>query len=141
MIRKIPSKSLVRMTIILSSVFGIVLLMGARQVADSHQPEKRLELGTADRNSLYAVTVAVKDPTQLQASQSILVSVQDARGAVAEKRLHAGDLDFYLTVRPRGSGPVTAVIKAQSDEKLPELTSAFEQIPGVASKSAVLAAM
>ena len=139
--RKIRSKSLVRMTAILSSVCCIGLVIGARQVADSPEREKRLTLGAANRNSLYAVTVAIKDPAQLQTGQSILVSVQDARGAVAEKRLHAGDLDFYLTVRPRESGSVIATIKTESGEKVPELTSAFQQVPGAGAKSAVLAAM
>jgi HEAT repeat protein len=115
--------------------------LGARQATDSSQIEKRLVLGNAAGGSLYAVTVGIKDPAQFHSDKSILVTIADARGVVSEKRLHAQDLDFYLTIRPRSDGPVTAMVKAAAGEKLPDLASALERIPVSRSGPAVLAAM
>src|SRR5687768_11385299 len=62
-------------------------------------PLKGLEAG-----KLYAVTVSVDSLYRMTGVIEIEASISDARGPVATKTLHAGDLDFYLTLRPRVSG-------------------------------------
>src|SRR5882724_6585198 len=86
---------------------GVALLVSARHGADSTQSERRIHLGNAESGSLYAVTIAIKDPAQFQNRKSVEVSIEDARGGVAAKRLHGQDLDFYATIRPRARGAVT----------------------------------
>ncbi|MGD0631434.1 MAG: hypothetical protein ABR987_19060, partial [Terracidiphilus sp.] len=68
---------------------------------------RSIKLGSAHPGSLYAITLGVKDPAQLQGSDSVRVTVSDVQGEVGSKWLHAADLDFYLTLRPRAAGPVT----------------------------------
>ncbi len=116
-------------------VFG--LLFGAR----SNPAERRIDLGSADPGSLYAVTIAIKDPARFQNKKSIEVSISDARGQVAAKRLHAQDLDFYVTLSPRAKGPATAMIEAAPGEQIPELFTAFRRIPQTRSADAAIAAM
>ena len=59
---------------------------------------RNIKLGAVRPGSLYAITLAVKDPVQIQGNESVRVTVSDAQGEVASKWLHAADLDFY--VRP-----------------------------------------
>ena len=66
---------------------------------------RTIVLGTASAGAAYAVTVSVKDPAQLQGIDAVHVVVNDAQGEVESKWLHAADLDFYLTLRPRGCRP------------------------------------
>ena len=42
------------------------------------------------QTSLYALTVWVKDPAQLQGNDAVLVTVDDASGEIESKWLHAG---------------------------------------------------
>ena len=86
-------------------------------------------LGTARAGAAYAVTVSIKDPTQLQGDQAVRVAVHDAQGEVQSKWLHAADLDLYLTLRPRAAGAVTAILTAGAETSLPELTTAMEALP------------
>lgn len=120
---------------------GVGLFLGARQATDTQGPERRIDLGNAEAGSLYAVTIAVKDPAQLEAKESVQVSISDARGVIAEKRLHAQDLDFYLTMLARTTGAATATLRGASGESLPDVTVAFRQIPATHSGPAVIAAM
>jgi hypothetical protein len=60
-------------------------------------------LAGLEAGRLYAVTASVEAPYRLATSE-IEVSVSDPRGPVASKLLHAGDLDLYVTLRPRASG-------------------------------------
>ncbi len=53
---------------------------------------------------LYSLAVWLKDPAAVTSQAEIQVQVEDAAGAVLEKTLHAGDLDLYLTLRPRANG-------------------------------------
>jgi HEAT repeat protein len=99
---------------------------GAATAADV---QRQLKLGEASADSLYAVTVSVKDPARLQGTDSIHVAVADASGPVAEKWLHTADLDFYLTVRPRVRGPVTATLRATSESLLSNVAVAFNPVP------------
>ena len=86
-----------------------LLLHGGRSVrADqaNSQNVREIHLGRVRPDALYALTVWVKDPAQLQGNDAVLVTVSDASGKVETKWLHAGDLDFYLTLRPRAAGQV-----------------------------------
>jgi HEAT repeats len=53
---------------------------------------------------LYAVTVYFKTLAQVSSSAEVSVQIADAAGPLVQKTLHAGDLDFYVTLRPRASG-------------------------------------
>src|SRR3954469_15833721 len=66
---------------------------------------RNITLGPGRPGSLYAVTLWVKNPAQMQGNDSVHVTVNDAKGEVESKWLHAADLDLYLTLRPRAEGP------------------------------------
>jgi HEAT repeat protein len=93
----------------------------------------RVVLGQAHAGHLYAVIISLRDPAQLQGKEAIHVTVADARGAVSDKWLHAADLDFYFTLRPRASGPVVATVEpepgSEAGAKSPALDTAMAQIP------------
>jgi hypothetical protein len=85
------------------SIFGAVLYSG-RPVQANPTPtpsEHSISLGNANPGSLYALSLNVKDPAQLQGKDAIRVTVKDAQGTIESKWLHSVDLDFYLTLRPR----------------------------------------
>lgn len=63
-----------------------------------------LKLSNLVAGRLYAITVSLKDPALVGTNTEVRVRVEDAQGLIAEKILHAGDLDFYVTIRPRASG-------------------------------------
>ena len=133
-------RSLAQISLAACSVIGLIFLLAAHETFQESSGG-RIDLGKAQSGSLYAVTVAVKDPAQLQSGKSIAVSISDAQGVVAQKRLHAQDLDFYLTVRPRENGPVSADIRPASGEGLPRLQAVMHEIPQSASEPAVIAAL
>src|SRR5579864_2069331 len=93
---------------------------------------RTVSLGAARGGEMYAVTVSVKDPSQLQGSDAVHATISDAQGEIESKWLHPADLDFYLTVRPRGDGPVTVNLSPASDAHLPEVTTSMRAIPGLA---------
>jgi len=101
-----------------------------------------IKLGTAQPGSLYAITLGVKDPAQLQGNDAVRVTVSDAQGEVGSKWLHAADLDFYLTLRPRVAGPVTVSLSSSSAGHEPEISATLRKIlqvaPGLPGKSAVV---
>ena len=110
-------------------------------LAGGEEPQRRIALGAAEPGSLYAITVAIKNPAQLQSNQRVRVAIADARGMVAEKWLHAADLDFYLTLRPRVSGQITVALSAPGADPIPELETAMHRIPvGRGSPSVIAAA-
>ncbi len=119
---------------------GIVLLLGAHQSGNT-QPEHKIKLGDAEQGSHYAVTVAIKDPAQFVSGKSIKVSIADSQGVISEKRLHAQDLDFYLTIRPRANGPIWANLSAPAGEDLPGIAAAMHSVPESGSEPAVIAAL
>src|SRR5579862_1846963 len=94
----------------------------------SPQPEKSIALGAARPDALYAVTVTVKDPAQLQGNDAVRATIRDAQGAVESKWLHAADLDFYLTLRPRSAGPVAVDLSAASGVHAPDIAATMSQI-------------
>jgi HEAT repeats/HEAT repeat associated with sister chromatid cohesion len=135
------SRPFLKLTLLAGFIGGLALLLGARSGAASDPSDRSIVLGTGESGSTYAVTIAVKDPAQLRAQGSFQVSIADGRGRVAEKWLHAEDLDFYATLQPRSSGDVTATLHAAPGEMLPEVTTAFHRISETHSGPAVIAAM
>ncbi len=103
-------------------------------------PQRVVELGSAEPGSLYAVTVAVKNPEQVQGDQRVRVEIGDARGIVAAKWLHTADLDFYVTLRPRAQGRVTAALRMENGGTIPEIETAFHRIAVGPNEPAVIAA-
>src|SRR5262249_22369211 len=85
-----------RRFMVLPFALALPLLWGAGDVNDF--PLKGLEAG-----KLYAVTVSVDQPYRF-ATGEIDATIADARGPIASKILHAGDLDFYVTMRARAAG-------------------------------------
>jgi hypothetical protein len=107
----------------------IGLLASPSGTPHSAQPQRRIKLGTAEQGSLYAVTIAIKNPERLQGDQRVRIAIADARGTVAEKWLHTADLDFYLTLRPRAPGEVTVTLSTPGTEPIPELETVMRRIP------------
>ena len=114
------------------SAFALIigsLLHGGRSVhADQTPPPtvKEIKLGTARPGTLYAFTLAVKDPAQVQGSDAVLATVKDAQGVIDSKWLHTADLDFYLTLRPRAAGPVT--VSLSSTAPAPAMSASLHKI-------------
>src|SRR6201999_1227527 len=105
------------------------LLHGARSVHANQAPPptvKEIKLGTARPGTLYAFTLAVKDPAQVQGSDAVLATVKDAQGVIDSKWLHTADLDLYLTLRPRTAGPVT--VSLSSTKAAPEMNTSLRKI-------------
>ena len=140
--RIIPKYHLVELwsviPVILVGCFVGEIVHVARSVeAGASAPGKTriIELGAAHSGSSYALTVAVKDPAQLQAGEAVDVTVKDARGEIDRKWLHAADLDFYLTLKPRESGPVTVSLTSSSGSDLPQIATSFTEVPEKAANS------
>ena len=123
--------------------WGIILLSGAVLITclifradqfgradQSKSPNVRdIQLGRAHPDTLYAMTVWVKDPAQIQGNDAVLATVKDGRGEVGSKWVHSADLDFYLTLRPRGPGPISVSLSAPSAAHLPEIGATLHRIP------------
>src|SRR5580692_739096 len=89
---------------------------------------KKIQLGVGRPGALYAVTLGVKDPAQLQGNDAVHVTVNDAQGEVESKWLHSADLDLYLTLRPRADGPITVSLSPSSAASAPEISSTMAKI-------------
>lgn len=87
-----------------------------------------MKLGAVHVGSLYAVTVGVKDPAEMQENDAVHVTVNDAKGEIESKWLHTADLDFYLTVRPRATGPVTVNLSSPSGAQVPKISATLRKI-------------
>jgi len=96
---------------------------------------REIQLGRAHPDTLYALTVWVKDPAALRRDDAVLATVRDGRGNVESKWLHSADLDFYLTLRPRGPGPISVRLSAASNGHIPEIGAALSRIPMAAAHS------
>ncbi len=116
--------------IIAACVLGAAIRIGRPVHADQAAPASAhtIQLGSAAAGALYAVTVSVKDPAELQGNDAIHATVSDAQGPVESKWLHAADLDFYLTVRPRSAGPATVSLSAAASGHTPEITATMHRI-------------
>src|SRR5579862_4537642 len=96
-------------------VTGVALLQAGRTVrADQSNAQnvREIHLGQVRADALYALTVWVKNPAQVQGNDAVLATVSDASGEVESKWLHAADLDFYLTLQPRAAGPIEVSLSA-----------------------------
>src|SRR4051812_2259481 len=96
---------------------------------------RNITLGMGRPGSSYAVTLWVKNPAQMQGNDFVHVTVNDAKGEVESKWLHAADLDLYLTLRPRAEGPVTVSVSSSSAEQSPEISLALSKILQVSATS------
>ncbi len=122
---------------IMASVIGAVVHVNRSVRAGQTAPAstRSITLGQGRSGSLYAVTLWVKNPAQVQGNDSVHVTVNDAKGEVESKWLHAADLDFYLTLRPREEGPVTVNVSSSSGDHSPEISSALSKILQVSAAS------
>ena len=104
-------------------VSALVLHVGRSVRADqsNSQNVREIHLGRVRPDGLYALTVWVKDPAQLQGNDAVLVTVNDASGEVESKWLHTGDLDFYLTLHPRAAGLVNVALSAPANVRIPDI--------------------
>ena len=118
-------------------LFASLLYVKRLVRADQAPPPtvRTLKLGTARPGTLYAMTVAVKDPAKLQGTDAILATVNDAQGAIDSKWLHTADLDFYLTLRPRAAGPITVTLSAPATVTVPEIAASLHKIVDVPALS------
>ena len=112
-------------------VIALLLHVGRSVRADqsNSQNVREIHLGKVRIDALYALTVWVKDPAQLQGSDAVLVTVNDASGEVESKWLHAGDLDFYLTLRARAAGLVNVALSAPDTVHIPEIGATLRPVP------------
>ena len=109
-------------------IVGSFLYVGPSVHAGQTPPPvlKEIKLGSARPGTMYALTVAVKDPARVQGSDAVLATVKDAQGVIESKWLHTADLDFYLTVRPRAAGPVS--VSLASTGPAPEISTSLRKI-------------
>jgi hypothetical protein len=139
--RRIAWQALVSSLIFLS-VIGVALRIGrpvhATQAAV--KPVRNIPLGTAKSGTVYALTVGVKNPAQVQGKDALLATVSDAQGTLESKWLHTADLDFYITLRPRATGPVSVNLTSSSAIDLPEVDATMIQIPELSAAAAGIVA-
>src|SRR5437868_2809619 len=81
--------------LIVAAWIATVSLRGGRTV-QAAPAGRTISLGAARAGEMYAVTVSVKDPSQLQGTDSVHATISDAQGEIESKWLHSADLDFYL---------------------------------------------
>ncbi len=117
---------------------ALLLHVGRSVRADqaNSQNVREIHLGRARLDTLYALTVWIKDPAQLQGNDAVLVTVSDASGKVETKWLHTGDLDFYLTLRPRAAGQVNVSLSAPATVQLPEVGATLRAVPQATTPAA-----
>ncbi|HUD66314.1 MAG TPA: hypothetical protein VMQ17_17135 [Candidatus Sulfotelmatobacter sp.] len=115
---------------ILACTVGAIVHVGRSVHASQTAPAsaRNIKLASAHAGSLYALTLGVKDLTQLQGTDSVKVTVNDAQGEVASKWVHSADLDFYLTLQPRAAGPVTVNLTSGSGTQIPEISVTLSKI-------------
>jgi hypothetical protein len=90
--------------------------------------ERQIQLGAARPGSLYALSLGFKDPAQVRGNETVHVTVKDAQGEIESKWLHAADLDFYLTLRPRSAGPVTVNLSAPTSIPAAEIRTSMSRV-------------
>ena len=127
--RRIASWTIIPLSII-AGIICATIHVGRPVHADQVAPSsvRSITLGAARPGTLYALTLGVKDPAQLQGDDSVKVTVSDAQGEVESKWLHSADLDFYLTLRPRAAGPVTVSLSSDSTVHVPEISATLSKI-------------
>ncbi len=129
-IRRAASMAVVPL-IVTAWIIGVPLRKGRTVHAGPAAPAsgRTINLGTARADAAYAVTVSVKDPSQVQGNDAVRVVVSDAQGEVESKWLHTADLDFYLTLRPRAAGPVKVNISAEGGVRMADVAATMKAVP------------
>ena len=119
-------------------VIALLLHVGRFVRADqaNSQNVRQVHLGRVRPDALYALTVWVKDPAQLQGKDAVMVTVDDASGEIESKWLHAGDLDFYLTLHPRAAGQINVTLSAPANVHMPEVGATLREVPQAPSPQA-----
>ena len=125
---------------ILTSLLGLgfCLATGALTAGSEQNefPLKDLEAG-----KLYGITVSIDSPYRLGGSGEIEASISDPGGLVASKILHAGDLDFYVTLRARASGNGHVKLNRRSGAKAVGVSVACRPLKLAGNSNAVIAAL
>src|SRR5579884_439661 len=130
---RLPLKSTWNFICLALAGLSVIFLLRAVRMGSVPQPsesqptERRIDLGMLRPDSLYGITVSVKDPA------AIHVTIADAAGPVTAKWLQSADLDFYLTLRPRAPGRGSVLLTATQGSAIPALEVAANRIP-MASK-------
>src|ERR1017187_6703927 len=127
--RRVASWAIVPMSIA-ALIFCATIRIGRSVHANqTATPSVRtIQLGAARPGALYALSLGVKDPAQLQGNDAVHVTVKDAQGEDESKWLHAGDLDFYLTLSPRSAGPVSVNLSSAPSVHVPEISASLNRI-------------
>ena len=81
---------------------GLAGLMASRTIFSAVANE--FPLTNLQAGEFYAVTISVDALDRMTGDCEIESSISDVRGVVATKILSPGDLDFYVTLRPRATG-------------------------------------
>ena len=135
------SRAKVRWVVVGAAVI-LASLLEVKQFVEANQAPpaavKEIKLGTAKPGTMYALTVAVKDPARVQGSDAVLATVKDSQGVIDSKWLHTADLDLYMTVQPRAAGPIT--VSLSSSGSIPEIAASSRRIITEADAPAVIAA-
>jgi hypothetical protein len=129
-IRRIAFRAIIPFTIA-ASILGAILHVDRSVHAGQAAPKSAMtvQLGEGRLGNLYAITVAVKDLAQVQGDDAVHVTINDAQGEVQSKWLHAADLDFYMTLRPRSTGRVSVNLSAATEVRIPEIAATMNKIP------------
>ena len=142
-----PNRATLRWGLIPLSAAGLILgsllhVGGFVHANQAPAPSVReIKLGMARPGTLYAFTLAVKNPAQMQGSDAVLATVKDAQGVIDSKWLHTADLDFYLTLRPRAAGPVTvSLASSAATAQIPQISTSLRKILQAAASPGVIAA-
>lgn len=125
----------------LTFVFRAAYTGGSPPAASPQPQEQRIDLGDLRPGSFYGITVSVKNPAEVQSTDEIRAVIADAQGTVAEKWLHSGDLDFYLTLSPRAAGHGSVTLTAAQGSVIPGIAvSARRMKTSSRTEPAVIAA-
>ena len=132
--QSVRSLRIVRWTMIPLSIAACLVWVTVRSGRPVHagqsnaRSERTIRLGASHPGTLYALTLGVKNPAELQGTDSVHVTVNDGKGEVESKWLHAADLDFYLTLRPRVQGQITVNLSSASTSEVPEIDAILSKI-------------
>jgi len=127
--RRIASWAIVPAAITAGLVAATIHLNSPVHAGQAASPSPRkVQLGNASPGALYAITLGIKDPAQLQGSDAVRVTINDVQGEIESKWLHPADLDFYLTLRPRAAGPVSFSLSSDPSVHAPEISATLSKI-------------
>ena len=93
-----------RKRLFVGAVSGLTLFIASWSIFSSVPEPSEFPLLNLQAGKFYAVTISVDSLDRMTGDSEIETSISDARGVVATKTLNPGDLDFYVTLRPRGTG-------------------------------------